>query len=220
MHLKKSLFLVAAVLIVDQISKIYVKTHFHLEESVEVFSWFKIYFIENEGAAWGTKLSDIFPVSERKAKLFLTLFRLLAIAGIGYWLWDLLKKQANRTLVLAVSLIFAGAVGNIIDSVFYGVLFDHSYGQVATFLAEDNYDSLFYGKVVDGVWTPGQTINAVAYDSPIPGYKTKNCISLRLWDAEVAPKDFDLASFNAGDYASSMAETNLAQQLCAVLYRS
>ena len=76
----------------------------------------------------------------------------------------------------------------------------------------------FYGKVVDGVWTPGQTINAVAYDSPIPGYKTKNCISLRLWDAEVAPKDFDLASFNAGDYETSMAETNLAQQLCAVLY--
>ena len=57
-----------------------------------------------------------------------------------------------------------------------------------------------------------------AYDSPIPGYKTKNCISLRLWDAEVAPKDFDLASFNAGDYETSMAETNLAQQLCAVLY--
>ena len=76
----------------------------------------------------------------------------------------------------------------------------------------------FYGKVVDGKWVPGQTINAVAYDSPIPGYKTKNCISLRLWDAEVAPKDFDLASFNAGDYDSSMGETNLASQLCAVLY--
>mmetsp|Transcript_8998 Transcript_8998/g.30024 ORF Transcript_8998/g.30024 Transcript_8998/m.30024 type:complete len:908 (-) Transcript_8998:222-2945(-) len=76
----------------------------------------------------------------------------------------------------------------------------------------------FGGAVTDGVWVPGQTINAVAYDSPIPGYKTKNCISLRLWDAEVAPKDFDLASFNAGDYETSMAETNLAQQLCAVLY--
>jgi len=76
----------------------------------------------------------------------------------------------------------------------------------------------FGGAVTHGVWVPGQTINAVAYDSPIPGYKTKNCISLRLWDAEVAPKDFDLASFNAGDYETSMAETNLAQQLCAVLY--
>ena len=64
---------------------------------------------------------------------------------------------------------------------------------------------------------PGATINAVAYDF-IPGYKTKNRIPLRLWDAEVAPKEFDLAAFNAGDYEKSMKETNLAQQLCAVLY--
>ena len=76
----------------------------------------------------------------------------------------------------------------------------------------------FYGEIVDGKWVPGANINAVAYDSPIPGYKTKNCISLRLWDAEVAPKEFDLAAFNAGDYEKSMKETNLAQQLCAVLY--
>lgn len=83
---------------------------------------------------------------------------------------------------------------------------------------ETRHKVSFYGKVVDGKWVPGQTIDAVAYDSPIPGYKTKNCISLRLWDAEVSPKDFDLAAFNAGDYEKSMAETNLAQTLCAVLY--
>ncbi len=154
MQPKKSLFLVFAVLLADQISKIYVKTHFQLEESVEVFSWFKIYFIENEGAAWGTKLSDLLPLSERKAKLFLTLFRVLAIGGIGYWLWDILKKHANTTLVVAVSLIFAGAVGNIIDSLFYGLLFDHSYGQIATFLANEPYDGLFYGKVVDMLYFP------------------------------------------------------------------
>lgn len=154
MQPKKSLFLVFAVLLADQMSKIYVKTHFQLEESVEVFSWFKIYFIENEGAAWGTKLSDLLPLSERKAKLFLTLFRVLAIGGIGYWLWDILKKHANTTLVVAVSLIFAGAVGNIIDSLFYGLLFDHSYGQIATFLANEPYDGLFYGKVVDMLYFP------------------------------------------------------------------
>ena len=154
MQPKKSLLLVLAVLVADQISKIYVKTHFQLEESVEVFSWFKIYFIENEGAAWGTKLSDLLPLSERKAKLFLTLFRVLAIGGIGYWLWDILKKHANTTLVVAVSLIFAGAVGNIIDSLFYGLLFDHSYGQVATFLTQQPYDGLFYGKVVDMLYFP------------------------------------------------------------------
>lgn len=163
MQPKKSLLLVIAVLLADQISKIYVKTHFQLEESVEVFAWFKIYFIENEGAAWGTKLSDLLPLSERKAKLFLTLFRVLAIGGIGYWLWDILKKQANTTLVVAVSLIFAGAVGNIIDSLFYGLLFDHSYGQIASFLADEPYDGLFYGKVVDMLYFP-------IIDSEWPGW--------------------------------------------------
>ena len=83
---------------------------------------------------------------------------------------------------------------------------------------ETQYPIGFYGEVVDGKWVPGANIRAVAYDSPIPGYKTKNTISLRLWDAEVAPKEFDLASFNACDYDKSMRETNLASTLCAVLY--
>ena len=154
MHLKKSLFLIFLILLADQLSKIYVKTHFQLGESVEVFSWFRILFIENEGAAWGTKLSDLLPVSEKSAKLILTIFRLFAIGGIGYWLWDILRKKANTTLVLAVSLIFAGAVGNIIDSVFYGQLFNQSYGQVATLWSDEPYAGLFYGKVVDMLYFP------------------------------------------------------------------
>ena len=154
MHLKKSLLLIFLILLADQLSKIYVKTHFQLGESVEVFSWFRILFIENEGAAWGTKLSDLLPVSEKSAKLILTIFRLFAIGGIGYWLWDILRKKANTTLVLAVSLIFAGAVGNIIDSVFYGQLFNNSYGQVATLWSEDPYAALFYGRVVDMLYFP------------------------------------------------------------------
>ena len=154
MHLKKSLLLIFLLLLADQLSKIYVKTHFELGESVEVFSWFRILFIENEGAAWGTKLSDLLPVSEKSAKLILTVFRLFAIGGIGYWLWDILRKKANTTLVLAVSLIFAGAVGNIIDSVFYGQVFNHSYGQVATLWSDEPYADLFYGKVVDMLYFP------------------------------------------------------------------
>ena len=154
MHLKKSLFLIFLILVADQLSKIYVKTHFQLGESVEVFSWFKILFIENEGAAWGTKLSDLLPVSEKSAKLILTVFRLFAIGGIGYWLWDVVRKRANYTLILAVSLIFAGAVGNIIDSVFYGQIFNHSYGQIASLWAEEPYAGLFYGKVVDMLYFP------------------------------------------------------------------
>ncbi|WP_088339814.1 lipoprotein signal peptidase [Robiginitalea sediminis] len=178
MRIRQPLILIVLILLADQISKIYVKTHFELEESVEVFSWFKIYFIENEGAAWGTKLSDLLPLGERTAKLLLTLFRMVAIGGIGYWLWDILRKGYNRTLILAVCLIFAGAVGNIIDSIFYGVLFDHSYHQVATFLPEEPYDSLFYGKVVDMLyfplidshwpeWVPGIGGNSFRFFAPV-----------------------------------------------------
>ena len=154
MSLKKSLIIVILILLVDQISKIYIKTSFILGESHDVFSWFKILFIENEGAAWGTKLSDLLPISEPTGKLVLTIFRIFAVFGIGYWLWDIIKKQSPRTLILAVSLIFAGAVGNIIDSVFYGIIFDHSNGQVATLFADEPYGSLFHGKVVDMLYFP------------------------------------------------------------------
>lgn len=154
MTLKKSLIIIFIVLLIDQVSKIYIKTHFVLGESVEVFSWFKILFIENEGAAWGTKLSDILPISESAGKLFLTIFRLFAIAGIGYWLYDIIQKKSPRILIFAVSLIFAGALGNIIDSVFYGVIFNDSNHQVASMFSDEPYGKLFYGKVVDMLYFP------------------------------------------------------------------
>lgn len=154
MSLKKSLFIIVLILLVDQISKIYIKTSFVLGESVDVLGWFKILFIENEGAAWGTKLSDLLPISESAGKLVLTVFRIFAVFGIGYWLWDITQKQSPRTLILAVSLIFAGALGNIIDSVFYGVIFDHSSGQVATLFSDQPYGSLLHGKVVDMLYFP------------------------------------------------------------------
>lgn len=154
MSLKKSLLIIVLILLVDQISKVYIKTSFILGESHDVFGWFKILFIENEGAAWGTKLSDLLPISEPTGKLVLTIFRIFAVLGIGYWLWDIVKKQSPKTLILAVSLIFAGAVGNIIDSVFYGLIFDHSNGQVATLFTDNPYGSLFHGKVVDMLYFP------------------------------------------------------------------
>ena len=155
MTLKKSLLIIVVVLLVDQLSKIYIKTHFVLGDSIDVLSWFKILFIENSGAAWGAKLSDFLPISEPVGKLILTVFRLFAVGGIGYWLYDTIKKNSTRTLILAVSLIFAGAVGNIIDSVFYGVLFSDSYGQVADFFPEGGgYGGFFYGKVVDMLHFP------------------------------------------------------------------
>jgi signal peptidase II len=154
MNLKKSLVLIFVILLIDQISKIYIKTHFVLGEAVDVFGWFKILFIENEGAAWGTKLSDLLPISDSVGKLVLTIFRLFAIAGIGYWLLESIRKGATKTLVIAVSLIFAGAVGNIIDSLFYGMIFDDSYNTVATLFSDEPYGRLFYGKVVDMLYFP------------------------------------------------------------------
>jgi len=156
MSLKKSIFLIVLILLIDQISKIYIKTHFALYESIKVFNWFKIYFIENDGMAWGTKISDFVSfISDRTAKVALTLFRVVAIFGIGYWLYDATKKHSSRVLIIAIALIFAGAMGNIIDSVFYGVLFDDSANQVATFLPEaGGYDSFLHGKVVDMLYFP------------------------------------------------------------------
>ncbi|WP_417199661.1 lipoprotein signal peptidase [Bizionia sp.] len=156
MSLKKSILFIILILLIDQVSKIYIKTHFVLGEDITVFSWFKIYFIENDGMAWGTKISDFVSfISDRTAKISLTLFRIVAIFGIGYWLYDATKKQQSQILIWAVALIFAGAMGNIIDSVFYGVLFDDSYGQVASFMpASGGYDSLLHGKVVDMLYFP------------------------------------------------------------------
>lgn len=155
MNIKKVALIILLVLLADQLSKIYIKTHFVLGESVEVFPWFKILFVENEGAAWGTKLSDIFPfLSDEAGKLILTLFRLLAITAIGYWLYTSVKKNSSRILIIAVALIFAGALGNIIDSVFYGVIFNDSIHQTATLFSEEPYGSLFHGKVVDMLYFP------------------------------------------------------------------
>ncbi|MBZ9629463.1 lipoprotein signal peptidase [Salegentibacter sp. LM13S] len=149
MSLKKAGIIIVLVLLIDQISKFYIKTNFSLGEEVPVFDWFRILFVENEGMAWGTKIPGEY------GKLFLTLFRLVAIVGIGYWLWDSVRKNGSRILITAIALIFAGAFGNIIDSVFYGIVFNDSYGQVAEFMpAQGGYGTLFHGKVVDMLYFP------------------------------------------------------------------
>ncbi|GAA4275899.1 lipoprotein signal peptidase [Aquimarina mytili] len=145
MSLKKSILVIILVLLIDQITKVYIKTHFTLHEELPVFSWFRIVFVENKGMAWGFELPGSY------GKLVLTLFRLVAITGIGYWLYDSVRKNSPKILTFCIALIFAGAFGNIIDSILYGVLFDASTNiNVASFLPENGgYESLFYGKVVD-----------------------------------------------------------------------
>lgn len=147
--LRNSVLLIILILLIDQISKIYIKTNFVLGEEVRVFDWFKILFVENEGMAWGARIPGEY------GKLFLTLFRLVAICGIGYWLWDSVRKVLPRVLIVAISFIFAGAMGNIIDSVFYGLIFNSSHNQVATMFPPDGgYGTIFHGKVVDMLHFP------------------------------------------------------------------
>jgi signal peptidase II len=117
-------------------------------EEVYVFEWFRIHFIENNGMAWGAEFGG------RTGKLFLTLFRLVAICGIAYWLWYAVRKKEHQVLIIAIALIFAGAMGNIIDSVFYGIIFDTPVNGVATLFAEEPYGSIFHGKVVDMLYFP------------------------------------------------------------------
>lgn len=149
MSLRKAGFLIALILVIDQVSKIYIKTNFTLGEEVFVFEWFRILFVENEGMAWGMKLPGSY------GKLLLTLFRLVAIVGIGYWLYDSIKKQLPKVVLLALCLVFAGALGNIVDSVFYGLIFDGSLGKVASIFPEGGgYATLFHGKVVDMLYFP------------------------------------------------------------------
>jgi signal peptidase II len=135
-------------IILDQIIKIYVKTNFILGEEVVVFDWFRIHFTENNGMAMG------FEFGGKNGKLFLTLFRLVAVVGIIYWLITTIKQKVHNAVIIGIALIFSGAVGNIIDSVFYGVIFDDSTHKVATLFADKPYGELFYGRVVDMFYFP------------------------------------------------------------------
>ncbi|WP_299835001.1 lipoprotein signal peptidase [uncultured Tenacibaculum sp.] len=150
---KKTIAILTVILaiLIDQISKVYIKTHFSLGEEIKVLGldWFRIHFTENNGMAWG------FEFGGKAGKLFLTLFRLVAVSGIIYWLAQTIKSKIHNGVVIAISLILAGAIGNIIDSVFYGILFSKSErGVVATMFPEEGYADMFFGKVVDMLYFP------------------------------------------------------------------
>ena len=143
---KGAAFIVMLLLVLDQALKIWIKTHFQSHESVEITPWFYIYFTENPGMAFGIEVIG---------KLFLTVFRIVAVAFISYYLYKIVKQNYSFGFIACVALVLAGAVGNIIDSVFYGVIFDHSYGQVATFMPEGGgYAPWLHGKVVDMFYFP------------------------------------------------------------------
>ena len=159
LDIKKGFIFVLILLFFDQLLKFYIKLNFPLtlygQPAIIDLGFFKLLFIENEGMAMGARLNNIFPfLSDYSAKLSLTMFRLIAVVGIGYWLISALKNNKSNLFKITLCLIFAGALGNIIDSVFYGQWFSSSYGQVATFLPEIGYAPIFFGNVVDMLQFP------------------------------------------------------------------
>ncbi|PKQ62998.1 lipoprotein signal peptidase [Labilibaculum manganireducens] len=147
---KKSVVLIVLLLVLDQVVKIWIKTHMMLGEEYSVFGdWFLIHFIENNGMAFGMELEG------QWGKILLSLFRIFAVCGIGWYLYDISTKKAPLGLVISIALIFSGAMGNIIDSAFYGLIFNDSYYQVSTFMPEaGGYASFLHGKVVDMLYFP------------------------------------------------------------------
>jgi len=148
--LNKSILIVVLVLLIDQILKIWIKTTMTLgEEFSFIGNWFMIHFVENNGMAFG------FEFGGEYGKIFLSLFRIIAVFGIGWYITKLVKKNLPMGFIACVSLIFAGAIGNIIDSAFYGLIFNDSYGQVATLFPEGGgYATFLHGRVVDMFYFP------------------------------------------------------------------
>ena len=148
---KKALLIIFLILIVDQVLKIWIKTNLAIGDEIVVFKdWFILHFVENNGMAFG------FEFAGEYGKMALSIFRILAVIAIGWYLFKLAKnKEIPFGFIVCISLIFAGAIGNIIDSLFYGLIFNDSYGQVASlFPAEGGYSSFLHGRVVDMFYFP------------------------------------------------------------------
>lgn len=146
----KSILLIFLILLADQVLKIFIKTHFMLGEEVVIFkNWFIIHFVENNGMAFG------FEFGNSIGKYFLSIFRIVAIGALAWYLTKLWKKEIPFGLIACFSLILAGAAGNLIDSAVYGLIFNDSHGQVATFMpAGGGYTTFLLGKVVDMFYFP------------------------------------------------------------------
>jgi signal peptidase II len=147
---RKSALMIFLILLVDQVLKIWIKTHMMIGDEIPLLGRLgMIHFIENNGMAFGMELGG------KPGKLILSIFRMVAICGIGWFLVSLIKKTVNTALVIAVSAIFAGAVGNLIDSAFYGMIFSESYSQTAILFPPDGgYSSFLHGRVVDMFYFP------------------------------------------------------------------
>lgn len=149
----RNVFLIIFLIVLaDQALKIFIKTNYYTGESHSVIgNWFKLYFIENEGMAYGWKFGGEW------GKVILTLFRLAAVIFGVFYLRSIIQKKYHKGFIICVALIFSGALGNLIDSIFYGVIFEESSTSmlnVARIFPEKGYAGLFHGKVVDMLYFP------------------------------------------------------------------
>ena len=191
MKLRSAVILIAAILIVDQALKIWIKTSFPLGHVTDVLKqrWFQLYFIENSGMAWGMELGGNW------GKMLLTLFRLAAVTFGSWYLVKIVKEGYPKGFIICASLIYAGALGNLIDSMFYGMIFEEStyYHIAKIFPAEGGYGGFLHGKVVDMLYFP--------------------IIHTRLpeWMPGVGGKDFEFFSpiFNIADASISVGVITL-----------
>lgn len=146
----KALLLIISILAVDQAVKFIIKTNMVIGDEIPVFgNWFRIHFLENNGMAFGMEWGG------KTGKVALSVFRMLAIAGIAWYLNSIIKKNAHTGLILSVSAIIAGAAGNLIDSAFYGMIFSESWHAPAVLFPEGGgYSSFLHGRVVDMLYFP------------------------------------------------------------------
>jgi len=146
----KKIFLTAFILIIaDQILKIWIKTHMILGQEFEIFNWFIIHFTENNGMAFGMEFGGL------TGKILLTVFRIIIVTIAIFYISSIVNKNSPNGLLISLGLIIGGAVGNIIDSTFYGVVFNDSYNNIASFFPESGgYAPLLQGKVVDMFYFP------------------------------------------------------------------
>lgn len=190
MKLRSAILIIAIVIVVDQALKIWIKTNYPLGPVTNMFglSWAKLYFIENEGMAWGWKLGGEW------GKMLLTLFRLAAVIFGSWYLVKIVKENYSKGFIICASLIYAGALGNLIDSLFYGLIFEEStYTHIAKMFPAESYGTFLHGKVVDMLYFP-------MVHSNFPG-----------WIPFVGGKEFEFFSpiFNIADASISVGVITL-----------
>ena len=198
MKLKKVALLIALIIIVDQVLKIWIKTNYPTGKVTEIFPWFHLHFIENPGMAWGWKFGN------ETGKVVLTLFRMAAVIFGTWYLGKIVRQQYHKGFIICAALIYAGALGNLIDSMFYGMIFDKGlyynpiakdyfpYAGIASF-STHGYASFLHGSVVDMLYFP-------IFETILPSW-------IPLWGGQ--PFEFFSPIFNVADASISVGVITL-----------